>query len=334
MQTLVWDTNISLIQSYITLNSKFLRTLVFKIGDEAGFFSEYNNMLLAMLYCLENEIRFELSSKDANFAYNTGWDDYFLPFCKENNSKFHLKYNHRSDRIFTPILRHRLKRLGIVKNVETNYPWFYAPLKRLRIMPFLTQDVFVQIRKMPIDKIYSFPALGISGDLRQSLGYLSRITWHFNSQMQIKVNDLVKSLSIPNEFVGMHIRRGDKQIESKIFEPDAYFRCLSEQKVLCKNVFILTDDYSVIDYLRTRYKDYNIYTFCKDDERGYHHNDFVDQEKSLKKDLMIRLFASIELLQESILCIGTYSSNPGMFLGIRLAPERFVGLDYNQWVLW
>ena len=39
------------LSNYIKLNKSFRRTLVFRMGDSGGFFSEYNGMILAMLYC-------------------------------------------------------------------------------------------------------------------------------------------------------------------------------------------------------------------------------------------------------------------------------------------
>lgn len=50
------------IDEYRRINKSFKRVLIFKIGLNSGFFSEYNNMILAMLYCLENRIQFKLSS--------------------------------------------------------------------------------------------------------------------------------------------------------------------------------------------------------------------------------------------------------------------------------
>ena len=42
--------------------------LLYRIGSDAGFFSEYNNMVLAMVYCQRNNMRFLLSSYGANFS--------------------------------------------------------------------------------------------------------------------------------------------------------------------------------------------------------------------------------------------------------------------------
>ena len=69
------------IDEYRRINKSFKRVLIFKIGLNSGFFSEYNNMILAMLYCLENRIQFKLSSNGANFNTQFGWNGYFDSFC-------------------------------------------------------------------------------------------------------------------------------------------------------------------------------------------------------------------------------------------------------------
>ena len=75
-----------LLSRYKILNQSFPNRFVYHIGAAEGFFSEYNNMILSMLYCLEHKIQFNLYSKDANFKYDKGWSDYFAPFCLETGT--------------------------------------------------------------------------------------------------------------------------------------------------------------------------------------------------------------------------------------------------------
>ena len=68
---------IKLKEAYQKVNEKFESVLVFHVGESAGFFSEYNCMILVMLYCLQHKIQFKLYSRDANFGYEKGWTDFF-----------------------------------------------------------------------------------------------------------------------------------------------------------------------------------------------------------------------------------------------------------------
>ena len=79
------------LEKYQEINDSFKgKSLVFHIGSDAGFYSELNNMILAIIYCLRWNIRFTLYSADANFKHNNGWTDYFLPFCEEITDDFHV----------------------------------------------------------------------------------------------------------------------------------------------------------------------------------------------------------------------------------------------------
>ena len=60
----------NLTTTYRLLNSSFRKTMIFHLGIDAGFFTEYTYMLHAMLYCLQHKIQFKLYSDDANF----GWE--------------------------------------------------------------------------------------------------------------------------------------------------------------------------------------------------------------------------------------------------------------------
>ena len=50
---------------YQKLNNSFRNELIFHVGATSGFYSEFNNMVLAMIYCLQWRIKFSLYSEDA-----------------------------------------------------------------------------------------------------------------------------------------------------------------------------------------------------------------------------------------------------------------------------
>ena len=62
----------NLTTTYRLLNSSFRKTMIFHLGIDAGFFTEYTYMLHAMLYCLQHKIQFKLYSDDANFGWEKG----------------------------------------------------------------------------------------------------------------------------------------------------------------------------------------------------------------------------------------------------------------------
>lgn len=87
--------NGELLEKYRRLNKSFRRKLIFRVGIDAGFFTEYTAMINAMLWCLVNKVEFRLYSDYANFGYSEigGWNDYFQDFCGIKHHPFHFKYN-------------------------------------------------------------------------------------------------------------------------------------------------------------------------------------------------------------------------------------------------
>jgi hypothetical protein len=77
-------------------NAQHEKQLVFRLGAQAGFFSEVNNLLLAVLYCLRSNIRFRLSSRCGTFGVQYGWADYFVPIFEERGNPFERRVNARA----------------------------------------------------------------------------------------------------------------------------------------------------------------------------------------------------------------------------------------------
>ena len=71
------------------------KRIIYHLGAYCGFYSEFNSMVLAILYCRRHGIDFALYSKDAIFSQGAGWKDYFLPFCKESHNPIHNRINLR-----------------------------------------------------------------------------------------------------------------------------------------------------------------------------------------------------------------------------------------------
>ena len=158
------------------------------------------------------------------------------------------------------------------------------------------------------------------------------LTWQYNLMTKRRVDDLIQSVNLPKDYIGIHIRQGDKVKEFKAFN---YFEYIERAESLSKirKAFILTDDYTVINKLRIKFRKWDFFTLCGEDEKGYSHNEFSKKNLGFKDEKLVRLFSSIDILNNSKLFMGTFSSNPGMYLGMRRPKETCSGLDFNSWTL-
>lgn len=306
-----------LVNQYNQLNNSFKKTLVFRIGSEAGFFSEYNNMILAMLYCLEHQIKFELYSADANFGFEKGWQDYFIPFCEESISPNHSKYNHRQ-----PFELSLLKKISILL------------FKRVSKVEYLTHDLWNKFHNNDFEKKYfDFQLLDIKGNILEICSCLVKMTWKYNEETKNKIDKIVESVQLPDSYISIHVRRGDKSIECENIDLNRYFNLLNKSSVE-KNIFVSTDDYSVVENLRNDYPNYNYFTLCPVNRYGYFQKEFDNLCPNAVKVEMYELFASIEIMCNSEMFIGTFKSNIGMYLGMRLNSEIVKSVDLENWTIW
>ena len=129
----------------------------------------------------------------------------------------------------------------------------------------------------------------------------------------------------------MHVRAGDKITERDLITPQKY---LDKAKTFsdCHNIFVATDDYRIYEQLRDDNPDYKFYTSTSPEERGNDTEKLFASSNDIIRNNLIEMFASVEVFLHSELFVGTYSSNPGLFVGM-LIDEKMVGMDYDKWLI-
>jgi hypothetical protein len=125
----------------------------------------------------------------------------------------------------------------------------------------------------------------------------------------------MKQCLLPDKYLSCHIRRGDKITESKLLPLSDYINIIKQYDNI-RDVFVLTDDYRVIQQLQNEYVQWKWHTLCQESEKGYSNSQFTKTNKSIKTNALLNLFASIEIIDKSTLFIGTKTSNPSTFMSI------------------
>ena len=330
-----------LVEAYRKLNNSFKKVLVFHIGASGGFFSEYNNMILAMLYCLKNRIRFVLYSEDANFKYENGWIDFFLPFCDEDRNPHHSIYNRR--------IPYTFKRISGNKKSDLIYKRFIAPVSKCRHLIqqklakiayfgganniFFTYELWNSFHSKAMEKsLFEVDEMGIAGDVRAACQVLIDTTWRYHPEIDMKIREIIDEACLPDKYIGFHIRGGDKIMEFEFQELETYIE-KARTLITCRTAFVLTDDYRIMERLILDYPDWQFFTLCERSSRGYFHDSFTKQDRMFKRNQHLKLFASIDILTDSELFIGTFNSNVGMFLGMRMPKDKCFGVDVDNWAI-
>lgn len=301
------------IEKYRQLNESFQRKMIHHFGTGNGFYSELNSLLFSTLFCLQNRLRLEIYSKDAPFTFGNGWSEYFESFCPEFKNDFIGK---------------RISRDYINNHHDKHICYLYKILTRNDIL----NDIYWYCRSGWFEHShFDIPELGINGDIRQAMKVIIPIVYRFNKKYTYTINYFNNKLKLPKRYISLHVRSGDKITERELISPQAY---LDRAKSLsnCRDIFVATDDYRIYEQLRDNNPDYMFYTSTSPEEKG---NDteklFASSQKVIRNNLT-EMFASVELFLQSELFVGTYSSNPGLFVGMQI-DERMIGMDYDRWLI-
>lgn len=293
------------------------KTLIYHLGQEAGFYSEFNNMVLGILYCYKHNINFILYSKDANFGFLEGWTDFFQPFCLEVNDQFHSDYNIRQNIA-----------------IPTNFGFRVRSImyKLLYHFNFYTYELWPNFHNRNFEREW-FVIDNKEMDILEASKYVISKIWKYNKETQLTIDNLKAEAYLPEVYAGMHIRRGDKVVEHQNEKIHKYIEKLQIRTDI-KDVFVYTDDYDVICTLRSLYPQYNFYTLVDESEHGYVHQDFIRSSIEFKRKSLLKMFASVDILSRAEYCVGTFSTNPGMFLGMVMPKGKMIGVDFDEWRIW
>jgi hypothetical protein len=312
-----------------------LEKIVYNFGSKQGFYSEFNNLILTWIYCQQNDIVLELFEKNSIFTSLNSWSEFFDPYFHHRTEQFHHFYNPR-DYFGEVSWKQVLKNLILSQKAIflLKHRLIGRKLKKKYAFDYYTYELFSSARNRNLEHIIiELPKENFKGSLKSCFKHCVDRIYQFNKTTLKDINHLIKSLNIPTKYIGVHIRLGDKSTEANIFSVHEYLRKIKEVST-CKNIFLLTDDYKAIEELTKLEPTYNIYSFCETNEHGYVHSEFVSLEDSKKRLAMLRLFASMEILKKSDFFIGTYSSNPGMFLGAIMDSNKVHCLDFEEWRIW
>lgn len=280
-------------ENYIKLNRSFSKELIYPL-TKRGFYSEINNLLLAILYCLEKGIRLKIYTGK---WINGKWEDYFCPFLEE----------------YKGIIPIPASNVFFVTKKEIP---FYLYHKHLKGRLLIQDNIWTEMRSdFSINNKFSIAILDINGDFFEAKKQLIKIFLKYNAYTKetIELDHKTKKF-VANSF-GLQIRRGDKITETKNTKLSDYIQKAKLINPKIKNFTICTDDYTVIEEFKKEFPEFVFYTLCPDNRKGYSQTSFNKiKDKRLKKQETINLLKDSYLLYYSEYFIGTYSSNISRYI--------------------
>lgn len=296
-------------KEYRRINESFRKRLIFHVGFGGGLYSELDSMMEFMLFCYQHHIRFELYADDANFSKpdGNGWEELFEPFCPINHDPLNRKANYRPTDYLSQIRPHRLWTKG-----------YYYPrkLKKRTGADYLTQDVWCMCISDEFKKSeIKWPLFDMDGTCETEFAKLSSVAICPKPEIRAKMDELIAGLHLPEHYISMQVRGGDKYLEyDELVEADAFIEKVEELNLDTKNIFVFTDDYRNVTYIKENRPEWNIMTLTREDERGYYNSEFNKQDWEFRKANLIKLLAIIEVCVKADRHIGSNQSCVDMYL--------------------
>lgn len=205
---------------YQKYNNSCKQLLVFHFGTGAGFFSEYNNMIRMMVYCMIHKIKFTIYSSDCSFKKENGWSDFFQPFTDEIHNDVHHRINKRwveaYDRNYYKLIRsvyHAIRFHDVSYMYMNNMPITIRTLilnicRRKYKFNYVTSDLWFQTWNMKWDENINIPTI-FSGTVRELFVNIDKLLWHYSTSAIAYVNQLKTSFALAGKsYYGMQIRGG------------------------------------------------------------------------------------------------------------------------------
>jgi len=312
---------------YLQINNSFQKICIYRIGNHAGFFSEINNMIIAMIYCLENSYRFEIYSTNTMYC-NDIWQDFFYPFTQHATNPFHIKNNSREFR--------KIKLTDFNPQQDAQILEYLNSTFSGQDEIFLTQNVWTFIRNPRIfNPQHRVNKPFISGNTIHVAYQLVQSIWNYKPHIRKRIDDIKRSVKVETPYAGFHIRRGDKFREKDFTPIESYFNKLNQiTKRDDYPVFIATDDQRIIGEIKDVYPNRRIYHFHLPQNKGFDMDNFQPLNKQQQADSIIQLLAEVEMLVEANIFVGTFTSNVGMFVGMARDGREIYGVDTNGWIVW
>mmetsp|Transcript_1057 Transcript_1057/g.3282 ORF Transcript_1057/g.3282 Transcript_1057/m.3282 type:complete len:421 (-) Transcript_1057:100-1362(-) len=159
--------------------------------------------------------------------------------------------------------------------------------------------------KKPIDEVFD------------NMKRFVRNVWKPNKSIRDNTQDSMRQMNlIPGQYVGLHIRRGDKALEVPLIPLEDYAHAVKISGSNATTIFLATDDGSILWELKQLLPGYKIFTFADPSSTG--HLQRTANEAALRGTVLstMSLVAEIDILRQAEYFIGTYSSNIGRLLAV------------------
>ena len=289
-----------------------------------GLYSELVNLALAKVYADKYNYRLLVNSRNWNSKIDNGLSDWFIPYFEETHSI--LTYQEK-------IYNNEKPWIGKIYYNPSAFWGYWRERLYNKIFKFFNPTALLS--KESFQRMHSgdFLSQYSEGELLNAVSNSFKKFYKYNALTQNSISEKKQYINIPDNYISVHIRRGDKIVTGEMEDIDLniYADAIRKYSYISNNIYIATDDVTVISYISKKLSDIdtNIYYNKENKLKGFDEKTYNLKSDSVRRDEVLNMLFDMDMMINSSFFIGTFSSNVGCVVAMYLGLDKCHSIDVS-----
>ena len=289
-----------------------------------GLYSELVNLALAKVYADKYNYRLLVNSRNWNSKIDNGLSDWFIPYFEETHSI--LTYQEK-------IYNNEKPWIGKIYYNPSAF-WGYWR-ERLYNKIYKIFNPTALLSKESFQRMHSgdFLSQYSEGELLNAVSNSFKKFYNYNVLTQNNISEKKQYINIPDNYISVHIRRGDKIVtgEMEDINLNIYVDAIRKYSYISNNIYIATDDVTVISYISKKLSDIDIKIYYNKENKlkGFDEKTYNLKSDSVRRDEVLNMLFDMDMMINSSFFIGTFSSNVGCVVAMYLGLDKCHSIDVS-----
>ena len=289
-----------------------------------GLYSELVNLALAKVYADKYNYRLLVNSRNWNSKIDNGLSDWFIPYFEETHSI--LTYQEK-------IYNNEKPWIGKIYYNPSAFWGYWRERLYNKIFKFFNPTALLS--KESFQRMHSgdFLSQYSEGELLNAVSNSFKKFYNYNALTQNSISEKKQYINIPDNYISVHIRRGDKIVTGEMEDIDLniYADTIRKYSYISNNIYIATDDVTVISYISKKLSDIDtkIYYNKENKLKGFDEKTYNLKSDSVRRDEVLNMLFDMDMMINSSFFIGTFSSNVGCVVAMYLGLDKCHSIDVS-----
>ena len=289
-----------------------------------GLYSELVNLALAKVYADKYNYRLLVNSRNWNSKIDNGLSDWFIPYFEETHSI--LTYQEK-------IYNNEKPWIGKIYYNPSAFWGYWRERLYNKIFKFVNPTALLS--KESFQRMHSgdFLSQYSEGELLNAVSNSFKKFYKYNALTQNSISEKKQYINIPDNYISVHIRRGDKIVtgEMEDINLNIYVDAIRKYRYISNNIYIATDDVTVISYISKKLSDTDIKIYYNKDNKlkGFDEKTYNLKSDSVRRDEVLNMLFDMDMMINSSFFIGTFSSNVGCVVAMYLGLDKCHSIDVS-----